>query len=176
VRDFPLAGRNLLRFRHLSAVAERRSQPLPRLVKVDRSSDLFQRIRARHGHYCPMSTLGGRLGEAALQALGGTSTELSACYHMDTCAVDGIAVATGCLPENGRLIVRESGQHCLDLYEAASGNGVRAELTASALAQAAACRRLLDAGEDTEKVLQGLRSGPLADLAVLTPLTGENHA
>lgn len=132
-------------------------------------ADLFLRIRARHGHYCPMSTLGGRLGQAALEALGGAAGGLTAVYRIDTCAADGIALATGCLPEEGRLTVRKDGRHCLELC-CAEGRGVRAELTAAALQQAAACRRRLDAGEDAELVLAGLRNAPADELVMLSPL------
>ncbi len=138
------------------------------------SADLFLRIRARHGHYCPMSTLGGRLGAAALSALGSAAGELTACYHTDTCAADGIAVATGCLPETGRLTVHPAGLHRLDLRDAA-GYGVRAELTTAALARAADCRKLLEDGGDTDVVLAALRLGPAEELMVLTPLAGEGN-
>ena len=111
-----------------------------------------------------------------MQALGEPVGALRACYHIDTCAVDGIAVATGCLPENGLLTVHDTGRHCLELREKRGGRGVHAELTAAALEQAAACRRLLDDGGDADQVLQGLRSGPLTDLVVLNPLTGEDDA
>ena len=139
------------------------------------SEDLFLRIRARHGHYCPMSTLGGRLGMAALGALGDDSGELTATYRIDTCAADGIAVATGCLPEEGRLTVRAEGRHRLELH--GDGRGVCAELTNAALQQAAACRRWLDAGEDADSVLAALRTAADQELIVLTPLSaGENDA
>jgi len=135
------------------------------------SADLFLRIRARHGHYCPMSTLGGRLGEAALGALGGVSGELHAHYYIDTCAADGIAVATGCLPEDGRLTMRPDGLHRLDL-RGEDGVGVRAELTPTALERAAACRKQMDNGEDADEVLAALRTSPAAELIKLTQLDG----
>jgi len=116
-----------------------------------------------------MSTLGGRLGLAAMQALGEVAGELVATYHIDTCAADGIALATGCLPEEGRLSICNDGRHRLEL-RSARGQGVRAELTAAALQQAAACRSRLDAGEDAELVLAGLRNAPRDELIVLQPL------
>ena len=131
--------------------------------------DIFERIRARHGHYCPMSTLGGRLGLAAMQALGEVAGELVATYHVDTCAADGIALATGCLPEEGRLSVCNDGRHRLEL-RAGDGRGLCAELTAAALEQAAACRRRLDAGEAADVVLAALRSAPAEELIVIKPL------
>ena len=56
---------------------------------------LFARIYARHGHRCPMSTLGGRLGLAALNALGETDGELKAVFANRTCAIYGITAVTG---------------------------------------------------------------------------------
>ena len=139
-------------------------------------SDLFLRIRARHGHYCAMSTLGGRLGVAALQALGDNPGALTATYFIDTCAADGIAVATGCTQEEGRLTVANEGRHRLELRDAGS-RGVAAELTAAALERAAACRKRLDVGEDADVVLAALRLNPVEELIVVTPLEGpEGHA
>jgi len=134
---------------------------------------LFQQIRVRHGHYCPMSTLGGRLGLAALEALDGSCGTYEARYRIDTCAADGIALATGCLPEEGRLSVRNEGRHCLELWDAATGRGVRAELTAAALERAAACRRLQEAGADSAAAdaLAALRGAPTEELVWLTPLS-----
>jgi len=128
------------------------------------NADLFHRIRARHGHYCAMSTLGGRLGLAALDAMGEGAGTLTATYLIETCAADGIAEATGCLPE-----VRVGGRHRLEL-RGADGSGVAAELTAAALEEAAACRKRLDAGEDADSVLAGLRTAPIKELMTLTPL------
>ncbi len=137
------------------------------------ATDLFELIRARHGHYCPMSTLGGRLGLAAMQALGSVAAELVAAYHIDTCAADGIALATGCLPEEGRLSICNDGRHRLEL-RFAEGQGVCAELTAAALEQAAVCRLRLDAGEAPDLVLAALRNAPAEELMVVKSLIAGN--
>lgn len=134
--------------------------------------DIFARIRVRHGHFCPMSTLGGRLGLAAMQVLGKVAGELVATYYIDTCAADGIALATGCLPEEGRLSICNDGRHRLEL-RSAGGQGLSAELTAAALGQAAACRRRLDAGEEADLVLAALRRAPAEELIVIKPLFTE---
>lgn len=135
------------------------------------SSDLFLRIRARHGHYCAMSTLGGRLGTAALAALGRECAELSAIYFIETCAADGIAEATGCATE-----VRNEGRHRLELLTV-DGRGVAAELTPAALEEAARCRKRLDAGEEADEVLAYVRTAPVAELITITPLgAGEGDA
>lgn len=121
-----------------------------------------------------MSTLGGRLGMAALSALGDADEELTASYHIDTCAADGIAVATGCLQEDGRLAVSNNGCHRLEL-RCGDGCGVAAELTATALERAAVCRRQLDEGADPDVVLAALRTAPVAELMTLTALTDEGR-
>lgn len=118
-----------------------------------------------------MSTLGGRLGLAALRALGDGVAVLDATYLIDTCAADGVALATGCLPEDGRLKVRSDGRHRLELRDP-SGRGVAAELTPVALERAVACRRLLDAGDDPDTVLAELRNGPADELVAVTTLEG----
>lgn len=107
-----------------------------------------------------------------MSALGRQSEELMATYYIDTCAADGIAVATGCFPEEGRLVVKNNGRHRLEL-RADDGRGVAAELTAAALEQAATCRKRLDAGEDADTVLTMLRTAAVEELMVLTPLAGE---
>ena len=107
-----------------------------------------------------------------LSALGEVGGELHAIYHIDTCAADGIAVVTGCLPEEGRLTVNNVGRHRLELWGAA-GCGVRAELTVAALARAAVCRKRLDEGGNADEVLAVLRSAPADELIALTPLAGE---
>ena len=77
--------------------------------------EIFARIYARHGHRCPMSTLGGRLGMAAMNLLGADASELKAVYSNRTCALDGIAETTGCNEEAGSLIVKNDGRHALQL-------------------------------------------------------------
>ncbi len=74
--------------------------------------EIFAAIYRRHGHRCPMSTLGGRLGLAARLVLGG-GDKMQAVYHIRTCALDGIAVTTGCREEEGNLRVAERGEHRL---------------------------------------------------------------
>jgi len=94
--------------------------------------DIFQRIYARHGHRCPMSTLGGRMGLAAMTTLGPQPVEsLEARYAHDTCAVDGIEVTTGCSRDNGRLTVAPLGAHALSVY--AGERGVTVSLRDRAL-------------------------------------------
>jgi len=102
--------------------------------------ELFEEIRRRHGHYCPMSTLGGRLGFAARQRLA-PAGELTAVYFSATCAIDGIRVSTGCDPANGTLRVTERNRHALWLATT-DGRGVLVELLPAALERAGEYRTL----------------------------------
>ena len=100
---------------------------------------LFDEIYARHGHRCPMSTLGGRLGYAAAAQVA--SIRRLAIYHANTCALDGIRVATSCR----EVRVVDDGQHVLLLVDARNGRGVRVGLRPEALTIAGEYRCLDDA-------------------------------
>ncbi len=94
----------------------------------------FALLARLHGHRCPMSILGARLGWAALAALGERSApgRLAATYYHQTCALDGIQLATGCTPGNGNLTVLPEGEHRLVL-RSDRGERVTARLTPRAL-------------------------------------------
>ncbi|MDT8444914.1 MAG: formylmethanofuran dehydrogenase subunit E family protein [Desulfuromonadales bacterium] len=102
--------------------------------------EIFARIYARHGHRCPMSTLGGRLGLAAMHFLDDSPGTRQAVYSQRTCALDGIAEATGCREDAGSLVVKNAGRHALLL--SAGQISVEVELTAKALAMAGGYRSL----------------------------------
>ena len=125
--------------------------------------EFFARIYTRHGHRCPMSTLGGRLGLAAMQCLGGSAGELQAVYSNRTCAVDGIAEATGCSEEAGTLVVQSDGRHALILTSPQAS--VEVELTAEALEMAgryrSLCNRLESGWENLEVEEQTRRRGEM---------------
>ncbi len=111
--------------------------------------EIFDRIYTRHGHRCPMSTLGGRLGLAAIKWLGDNTGELQAIYSNRTCATDGIAETTGCTEDKGSLIVKNDGRHALTLSTAQAS--VEVELTTEALEMAGRYRSLcnrLENGSD----------------------------
>jgi formylmethanofuran dehydrogenase subunit E len=92
---------------------------------------LFAEIYEIHGHRCPMSTLGGRLGFAARQRLAGREP-LTATYYIATCAADGISVMTGCSKATGTLRIVPQERHALWLQDA-DGRGIFAELSRQAL-------------------------------------------
>lgn len=124
--------------------------------------ELFTEIYRRHGHRCPMSTLGGRLGHAARRRLGPEvpSEALAAVCHTATCALDGIRQATGCGEAVGSLEVREEGRHRLTLLDRRTGRAVAVELRPDALALAGEFRRL---DEALERERPALAAGELAE-------------
>lgn len=106
----------------------------------DKVPKVYARIYARHGHRCPMSTLGGRLGLAALKWLDDDSEPVRAFYSNRTCALDGIAETTGCREESQTLEVVSDGRHLLKIQ--GKNASVTCELTARALAMAGRYRSL----------------------------------
>ena len=113
---------------------------------------IFKKIYNQHGHRCPMSTLGGRLGMAALSALDvDPGNCMEAVYENDTCAVDGIELTTGCLQSTGALRVEYTGKHVL-IVRSGNGMSVRVTIRESALATAWEYRtadELFNAGRGT---------------------------
>jgi len=110
---------------------------------MTQSPEIFRRIYARHGHRCPMSTLGGRLGLAALALLDvPPGAGLQAVFEHDTCAVDGIIETTGCSPDNATLSIEALGNHALRLR--CGDQGVRVKLQPQALEIAGRYRQLDD--------------------------------
>lgn len=87
-----------------------------------------------------MSTLGGRLGVAAIKWLGAKESDLRAVYSSRTCALDGIAETTGCSEEAGSLVVNSDGRHALQLKN--NDAIVEVELTETALEMAGRYRSL----------------------------------
>ena len=66
-----------------------------------------------HGHVCPMSTMGARLGLAAMSALGVTKVEqfyIEARCFMKNCALDGVQFTTGCTFGNGNIAFEDGGR------------------------------------------------------------------
>ncbi|MDO3379027.1 formylmethanofuran dehydrogenase subunit E family protein [Geoalkalibacter halelectricus] len=108
-------------------------------------AQLFDAIRRQHGHYCPMSTLGGRMGFAARRHLG--AAPLRAICLVRSCAVDGIAVATGCREADGSLRVSEQSRHALLVGPVTGGQALCVALSAAAVDLAWQYRRLDEALE-----------------------------
>lgn len=124
--------------------------------------ELFREIYRRHGHRCPMSTLGGRLAWAARRRLGAPAgAGLTAVFLHATCAVDGIAVTTGCSVATGTLTVRDLGRHTLVLRGPAAGRRVTVSLRPAALAIAGRYRSV---DQDLERRGAGLTVAERSEL------------
>jgi len=111
--------------------------------------DIFARIYARHGHRCPMSTLGGRIGLAVRHMLPEDPSGLRASYLTRTCAVDGIVEVMGLGAADGGLEILAEGRHLLRLEHVDAV--LEVELSPTALEMAGDYRRLgyeLEAGWD----------------------------
>ena len=146
---------------------------------------LFAALERLHGHRCPMSILGARMGWAARAALGVDADawkRLRGRYHHRTCAVDGIQLATQCTAGNGNLEVLAEGDHRLVLIALEDGRRAEARPTAHALQSGRRCGELraradeMPAGSDTEQALRAqvatlldhLETAPQEELVAVT--------
>jgi len=144
--------------------------------------DFFEALALLHGHRCPMSIFGARLGLAARAALSAAPGQrLAARYLHQTCALDGIQLATRCTLGNGNLRVDPRGEHRLLLWVEGGAVGVEARLTAAALEQGrsygslrdraaalpdgAPARRELE--ETMAQLLRSLEAAPEAELVAV---------
>ena len=127
------------------------------------SAALYQQLAKQHGHYCPMSTLGLRLGLLAVQIANGPDWQF--CYYARTCAVDGIALA---LAQNGQPHPPEvvsDGQHSLRCCNAA-GRELSLTLTVEAMRLAKQYHDLND--QDKLRQLELLRTVAIEDIIQVT--------
>ena len=118
-------------------------------------SQLFIELAEKHGHYCPMSTLGLRIGWAALRRL---ETELlGATFFAQTCARDGIRLALN----YADLQVEVQGQHLLRFFD--RDNHWEIELLPKTL-DLAASYRLLPSDIERDALLEELRTADESSL------------
>ncbi|MCF6177842.1 MAG: formylmethanofuran dehydrogenase subunit E family protein [Geopsychrobacter sp.] len=119
---------------------------------------MFSALAVQHGHYCPMSTLGLRIGWAAQRRLvGGTK---SAIYKIQTCAVDGIRLAL----DFGGLQVDTKERHRLLISD--QKNNWIIELRPEAL-KLAASYRSLDSESERDALLKTFRTAPENSLLLI---------
>lgn len=86
---------------------------------------------AFHGHLCPMSVLGARMGLFAMRKLSvkrATGIKLIGIVYNDLCAVDGFQFVTGCTTGKGTLIVRDYGMLSADLFDVDAKRGIHVSL------------------------------------------------
>lgn len=122
----------------------------------------YEAIYEAHGHKCPMSTLGARLGDYGRRLLGLSIGQMLGRYEIPTCARDGIAHTTGCRQDEGTLEVEDLQRHRLLLWPRAGGEGIVVELSERAMTESRGYRRLDEAGQ--EVMLERLRQLPDEEL------------
>lgn len=111
-----------------------------------------------HGHKCPMSTMGARLGLAAMEALGvGKPDQFSieGRFFAKNCALDGIQYVTGCTLGNGNLSFEDSGRAVFVLGMKGGGSEVTVAISDEALVRFAA-HKSNKAGLLEEREISGL--------------------
>lgn len=97
----------------------------------------FDSLYEFHGHRCPMSTMGARLGIAAMNALGVTKSDqfrLRGVYRARNCALDGVQFVTGCTLGNGNLECEDEARASFSL-DRRDGGGVTATVSDDALSR-----------------------------------------
>ena len=94
----------------------------------------FSEVTKFHGHVCPGSALGYRVGEIAIHKLispRAVDEELLAVVENDSCSVDAIQVVTGCTMGKGNLIFKDHGKQAYTFMNRKTGEAVRIYLKGS---------------------------------------------
>lgn len=101
----------------------------------------FKGLYEFHGHRCPMSTMGARLGLAAMRALGVTKADqfqVEGHFQAKNCALDGIQYVTGCTVGNGNLRYDDGERAVFTLKRRDGRGGVVISVSGGALSRLAA--------------------------------------
>lgn len=144
-------------------------------------SDNFYDLLARlHGHRCPMSIMGARLGLAAAAAVGrhGKDGDVTALFMHRNCALDGIQLALGTTLGNGNIKVDPQGLPLLEATNADTKKRVRVTLTERALALGKRYGELRRAGTgdaERQEILLTLQLAPDADVVEVAMLEAEGR-
>jgi len=138
----------------------RMTAPTITLSKEERRT-FFDALKMLHGHRCPMSILGARLGLAARAHVGrhGESGDVTALYHHQTCAIDGIQLALGTTGGNKNIEARPEGEHRLTATNKTKRMYITVRLSEEALRRGKEYAELRSAGGDPvkmEEILLGL--------------------
>jgi formylmethanofuran dehydrogenase subunit E len=94
----------------------------------------FSEVTKFHGHVCPGTAIGYRVGVIAfnkLETSRSTDEELLTIVENDSCSVDAIQIVTGCTMGKGNLIFKDYGKHVYTFFNRNSGNVLRISLNIS---------------------------------------------
>jgi formylmethanofuran dehydrogenase subunit E len=136
-----------------------------------------------HGHTCPGSLMGLRLGMAAKEALKGSGKLKAKCFML-SCPVDGIQVGAGTTYGNKALEVEDRNELRLILTDVTSGRQVEARLTQRAEEMGKTYRDLSNQGrscppgspdrlrieKEMGAVLEWFRTAPDAEVVTIRSL------
>ena len=113
----------------------------PTATSAPPDAETCERLERFHGHTCPGSLMGLRLGLTAKEALKGHGKLKAKCFIL-ACPVDGIQVGVGTTWGNRGLEVENRGEMSLVLTDVESGRQVEARLTEKAMDKGKSYREL----------------------------------
>ena len=136
-----------------------------------------------HGHTCPGSLMGLRLGLAAREALNAQG-RVEAKTFIHACPVDGIQIATGATYGNRAVIVEDGKEMALILTDTKTGKQVEARLSQEAVERGKGFRELsgksrtlkqgspehLAVKKEIDDILNWYRTAPDEKVVVITVL------
>ena len=113
----------------------------PTATSAPPDAEICARLERFHGHTCPGSLMGLRLGLTAKEALKGHGKLKAKCFVL-ACPVDGIQVGVGTTWGNRGLEVENRGEMSMVLTDVESGRQVEARLTEKAMEKGKSYRDL----------------------------------
>ncbi|MFQ5611201.1 MAG: FmdE family protein [Anaerolineae bacterium] len=135
--------------------------------------ELLDRTAVLHQHLCPRQVLGVRMGLAGGRWLGlevpQTDKRILTIVETDGCAIDGIAVATGCFVGRRSLYVFDFGKVAATLVDTLTGRAVR--IVPSAITRRRAKDYAPEAESRWEAYLLGYQRMPEAELLDVQEVT-----
>ncbi len=152
----------------------------PTATSAPPDAETCARLERFHGHTCPGSLMGLRLGLTAKEALKGHGKLKAKCFVL-ACPVDGIQVGVGTTWGNRGLEVENRGEMSMLLTDVESGRQVEARLTEKAMKKGKSYRDLSEkarsqpAGsperigfeKDAEAVLDWFRTAPDSEVVAI---------
>jgi formylmethanofuran dehydrogenase subunit E len=155
----------------------------PTATSAPPDAETCERLERFHGHTCPGSLMGLRLGLTAKEALKGHGKLKAKCFIL-ACPVDGIQVGVGTTWGNRGLEVENRGEMSMVLTDVESGRQVEARITEKAMEKGKSYRDLSEkaraqpAGspertgfeKDAEAVLDWFRTAPDSEVVTIKVL------
>lgn len=82
-----------------------------------------------HGHSCPGTAIGFKVGEIVIEKFGRSKDEeIVAIVENNSCSIDAIQFMTGCTFGKGNLIFKDHGKHVYTFIDRRSGKSIRISL------------------------------------------------